>query len=94
MFYLKKPGHESRECHFRCTRCKIPNHSKRDCWFQDKQEKNDANFVKDSQENQLFYSCLNAQHQTQDTWFLDSGCSNHMTMNSKSFVELDRSYTW
>uniref|UniRef100_A0A2N9EI16 Integrase catalytic domain-containing protein n=1 Tax=Fagus sylvatica TaxID=28930 RepID=A0A2N9EI16_FAGSY len=31
--------------------------------------------------------------ETQDTWFLDSGCSSHMTMNSKSFVELDRSYS-
>ena len=49
-FICKKPGHESRElkCRFRCTRCIIPNHSKRDCQYQDKQEKNDANFVRDS----------------------------------------------
>uniref|UniRef100_A0A2N9EW08 CCHC-type domain-containing protein n=1 Tax=Fagus sylvatica TaxID=28930 RepID=A0A2N9EW08_FAGSY len=92
-FICKKPGHESKECRFRCTRCKIPNHSKRDCWYRDKQEKNDANFVKDSQEDQLFYTCMSAEHETQDTWFLDSGCSSHMTMNSKSFVELDRSYS-
>ena len=36
---------------------------------------------------------MSAEHETQDTWFLDSGCSSHMTMNSKSFVELDRSYS-
>jgi hypothetical protein len=36
---------------------------------------------------------MSVEHETQDTWFLDSGCSSHMTMNSKSFVELDRSYS-
>ena len=36
---------------------------------------------------------MNAQHETQDTRFLNSGCSSQMTMNSKSFMELDRSYT-
>ena len=51
MFNCKKPGHESNECCFRCTRCKIPNRSKRDCWYRDKQEKNYANFVKDNQED-------------------------------------------
>ena len=80
MFNCKKPSHESNECCFRCTRCKIPNHSKRDCWYRDKQEKNYANFVKDNQENQLFYSCLNAQHEIQDTWFLDSKYNSHMTI--------------
>jgi hypothetical protein len=49
--------------------------------------------VKDSQKDQLFYTCMSAEHETQDTWFPDSGCSSHMTMNSKSFVELDRSYS-
>ena len=57
---------------FRCTRCKIPNHSKQDCWYRDKQEKNDANFVKDSQEDELFYTCMSVEHETQDTWFLDN----------------------
>ena len=80
MFNCKKPGHESNECCFRCTRCKIPNRSKRDCWYRDKKEKNYANFVKDNQEDQLFYSCLNAKNETQDAWFLGSGCSSHMTI--------------
>ena len=53
-FICKKPGHESKECCFRCTRCKIPNHFKRNCWYRDKQVKNDMNFVKGSQEDQLF----------------------------------------
>ena len=26
----KKSGHESKNCYFRCTKCKIPNHSQRD----------------------------------------------------------------
>ena len=36
-------------------------------------------------------TCNVAQESTNDFWFLDSGCSNHMTGNEVFFESLDRS---
>ena len=45
-----------------------------------------ANFTKEnlSQEN-LFLACNMAKEKNEDIWFLDSGCSNHMTGNISVF---------
>lgn len=34
----KKPNHESKDCYFRCKRCKIANHSQKNCSFQNKEK--------------------------------------------------------
>ena len=81
----KKTNHASKDCRFKCKRCKVPNHSDRDCWFQ---EKNKANFTEENGEEQLF-SCMNGQEESDNIWYLDSGCSNHMTGDRKKFVQLD-----
>lgn len=38
-FICKRFGRESKTCRYKCTKCRIPNHSQRDCWFQDKKKK-------------------------------------------------------
>ena len=49
-----------------------------------------TNFTKEtlSQEN-LFLACNMAEEKNEDIWFLDSGCSNHMTRNISMFSILD-----
>ena len=83
----KKNNHNTKDCRFKCKKCKRHTHLEKDCWFKQKDE---ANFVeKDEPFDQLFYSCLKTHQETQDTWYVDSGCSNHMTGDKNSFVKLD-----
>ncbi|XP_058211420.1 uncharacterized protein LOC131323584 [Rhododendron vialii] len=39
----------------------------------------------------MFYACQAASEQKNDVWFLDSGCSNHMTGDESIFVKIDTS---
>ena len=50
-----------------------------------------ANFVKEEDKNQkdVMLACSIAQDKQDDVWFLDSGCSNHMTGNIAMFSNLD-----
>ncbi|KAL4273006.1 hypothetical protein GQ457_13G030250 [Hibiscus cannabinus] len=43
------------------------------------------------EENKLFMACIDANHMPSDLWFVDSGCSNHMTGIKSLFKELDES---
>ena len=47
----------------------------------------------DEEEEMLLMSYVEMQHSNQDErWFLDSGCSNHMSGDKKWFSELDQSF--
>ena len=35
---------------------------------------------------------MKSEQESQNIWFLDNCCSNHLAMNSKFFVELDYSF--
>ena len=63
--------------------------------MKERQEKK-ANFVeeKDKDESEsLFLACYAAKVCNSDVWYMDSGCSNHMTAKLKAFISLDRSTT-
>ncbi|XP_057535290.1 uncharacterized protein LOC130813472 [Amaranthus tricolor] len=82
-----KSGHNTRDCRYKCKRCTRHSHFEKDCYFRQKEE---ANFIENNNSNdQLFYTCLNAQEEQNDTWYIDSGCSNHMTGNKNFFITLD-----
>ncbi|KAL0345816.1 UNVERIFIED_CONTAM: hypothetical protein Sradi_4412900 [Sesamum radiatum] len=87
----KKTNHESKDCFFRCKRCKIPNHSQRDCWFQNKEKSEGKDEAKFTNEELLFYSSDNRA--SQNVWYLESGCSNHMMENRDIFEKLDPNVT-
>ncbi|KAH9723491.1 hypothetical protein KPL70_007130 [Citrus sinensis] len=90
-------SHEQRinrpsNCRYKCTRCRIPNHSQRDCWYQNKKGKDEANFTKEGDGDYLFYSSKGAERELYNLWYLDSGCSNHMTGERDIFISLDQSF--
>ena len=50
-----------------------------------------ANFANEEDKNPkiVLLACNIAQDKQEDFWFLDSGCSNHMTGNIEMFANLD-----
>jgi hypothetical protein len=49
-----------------------------------------TNFSKE--EDQLFYSCMNVEHKKEEIWYLDSGCSHHITGYRSNFETLDEEF--
>lgn len=43
----------------------------------------------ESNSGSLFITCHGARESSSNIWFLDSGCSNHMTGNKELFENLD-----
>jgi transposase InsO family protein len=41
----------------------------------------------------LFYSCINVEHKEEKVWYLDSGCSHHITGDRSSFDTLDEEFS-
>ena len=62
-------------------------HIKANCWYKDQK----INFVakENEEENYLFMACIDTNHKPSDVWFVDSGCSNHMTGTKSFSQELD-----
>ena len=82
-------NHNTNNLWFKCKKCTWHIHHIRDC--QNRSQQDEANF---SQKNDIaenvFYSCLNTQQESNNLWYLDSGCSNHRTGNKNSFLQLNK----
>jgi hypothetical protein len=48
--------------------------------------------VEKKSEGNLFYACQHVFEKKNETWFLDSGCSNHMTPEKEIFLDIDTSF--
>jgi hypothetical protein len=72
-----------------CDYCKKFGHIANECHKrQENVRKQNAIFL-ESNSNTLFITCHIAQENSSDSWFLDSGCSNHMTRNRDLFESMD-----
>lgn len=73
-----------------CYKCHKLGHFKFECPSAERQ----ANYVEfDEEEELLLMAHVELQgSKTEDLWFLDSGCSNHMTGMKKWFVEIDEKF--
>ncbi|TYK12579.1 Retrovirus-related Pol polyprotein from transposon TNT 1-94 [Cucumis melo var. makuwa] len=66
---------------------------KKDCWYKNQR----ANFAAENEasdnngkgENKLFMTNIPSDQKTAEAWFIDSGCSNHMTGLKSVFKELN-----
>ncbi|KAA8523955.1 hypothetical protein F0562_010614 [Nyssa sinensis] len=70
-----------------CYHCKKYSHIKADCWYKDQQ----VNYAAENGEesSMLFMTHFDPNNKSSDVWFVDSGCSNHMTGMKSLFKELD-----
>ncbi|KAM2097560.1 hypothetical protein ACFX1R_021090 [Malus domestica] len=85
------------ECWFkgkpRCHNCDKPGHFAKDC--RSKKAVQQANYVGQVDNNPtMFYTCMKADvNKHEDTWYIDSGCSNHMTGREDLLVNIDKRVT-
>ncbi|KAG6518300.1 hypothetical protein ZIOFF_021704 [Zingiber officinale] len=67
-----------------------------DCWYKEKGEnqkgKKVVNFSVEDDNNKLFFSTMDDE-KSGEIWYLDSGCSNHLTGNQSAFEESDKNYS-
>ncbi|XP_058217474.1 uncharacterized protein LOC131328556 [Rhododendron vialii] len=89
----KRGSHVDKYCWFRgkpqCYNCNKFGHVKKGCRVTNNQQ---ANYSEEQEGGGCkFYACQAASEQKNDVWFLDSGCSNHMTGDESIFVKIDTS---
>ncbi|XP_058010342.1 uncharacterized protein LOC110651669 [Hevea brasiliensis] len=75
-----------------CYYCGKYGHLERFCRLKEKQ----ANIAQEEEEDEtesLFLACFSAKECPPAVWYIDSGCSNHMTSDLKHFTNLDESVT-
>ncbi|KAA0053129.1 integrase [Cucumis melo var. makuwa] len=79
-----------------CFNCGKYGHFQADCWALKNGVGNATmNMHKEQKKNDegiLFLACSVQDNVVEPTWYLDSGCSNHMTGNRSIFVTLDESF--
>lgn len=89
-------GQSSDQRHYKsnlqCHYCKKFGHKEADCWSKQKYEQNHVNYTeKVEEDNKLFHGTCSIGEASHDVWFIDSGCSNHMTGTKSLFQNLDES---
>ncbi|PNX98609.1 T-complex protein 1 subunit delta [Trifolium pratense] len=89
----KSNTHEEKDCWNKgkrqCHNCKRFGHIQEDCRFGNQQH---ASFAGENDEGKLFSACQKAFQEDKNVWYLDSGCSNHMTGKKEAFINIDSSF--
>ncbi|CAH1447100.1 unnamed protein product [Lactuca virosa] len=96
--HCNKLGHREASCwnkqreeqNPQCRYCNKLGHREVDCWTKKREEQNHANFLeKIEEESKLFMAHSSTVDTSNGVWFVDSGCSNHMTGTKSLFKDLD-----
>ncbi|XP_026383913.1 uncharacterized protein LOC113279432 [Papaver somniferum] len=85
--FCKKNGHLEKNCwnkgNPQCHNCKKYEHSVKDCRYKEDEDQDGRTEEKEDKQI-LFYAC-------QSAWFVDSGCTTHMSGEKSLFVDMDTS---
>ncbi|XP_057998674.1 uncharacterized protein LOC131177632 [Hevea brasiliensis] len=78
---------------FQCYYCNKFGHIERYCRLKEKHKKHDkfAEQEANDENESLFLACYSAIVCYPNVWFIDSGCSSHMTANLEAFASMDKS---
>nr|XP_043631608.1 uncharacterized protein LOC122603059 [Erigeron canadensis] len=87
----KKDNHDEKDCwnkgKFQCSYCNRFGHLEKFC--QQKNQQQQANYSEEKQKDGNVFFCHSATVNKTDIWFLDNGCSNHMTGDESILVNID-----
>ncbi|KAL6323788.1 hypothetical protein AAG906_002256 [Vitis piasezkii] len=98
--HCKKQSHSENFCWYRpsvqCRSCKQFGHVEKVCKNKNDQQGEQGQQTQmaenQQQQEQLFIVTSHATSSCTETWLIDSGCTNHMTLELSCFKELDQSY--
>ena len=84
----------------KCYYCNKPGHREAECWKKKgdlEKDNNHSNMAEDANKSdnssKLFMAENNRSNDSEEIWYIDSGCSNHMSSTRKMFRDLDKSKT-
>ncbi|XP_049394550.1 uncharacterized protein LOC125858797 [Solanum stenotomum] len=77
------------QCNFR----KIFGHIENDCWHKQQDQTNFCEEQEEEMEENLFFASQCDVSAKSNKWYIDSGCSNHMTGDEKVFLSINSSIT-
>ena len=82
--------HFNQKSSIQCHYCKKFGHKEAECWSKQKDESTKANLVETDDTSEMLFMAHYPDHTSdQNLWFIDSGCSNHMSNSRSLFETLD-----
>ena len=84
-------GRKPYKSHIQCYNCQKCGHYSSDYSEKRKNQESDAKFAKHEEEETLMMVTTRDEEKFKDQWYLDSGCSSHMSGRKDWFVNLNPS---
>jgi hypothetical protein len=78
-----------------CYYCHKFGHLEKDCYakLRDMEHKGANTVVEETRNEKLFISSLMAHNEESKAWYIDSGCSTHMTSQEELFTRINDNYS-
>ncbi|GMI94896.1 hypothetical protein HRI_003159000 [Hibiscus trionum] len=90
--HCNRKGHPPFKCWRRpdakCTKCNQMGHEAVICRSKNQQHDEEAKIVDQEEEDQLFVATCFVSSESNESWLIDSGCTNHMTHDKELFRDL------
>ena len=76
-----------------CNFCKKFGHIEKDCWHKKREQAIFCEKQEEEREENLFFASKSDASTKSNEWYVDGGCSNHMTGDEKAFLSVNKSIT-
>ena len=82
-------GQKPDKSHIQCYNCQKYGHYSSDCPEKRKNQESDAKFTKHEEEEMMLMVTTRDGDRFKDQWYLDSGCSSHMSRRKDWFININ-----